>query len=382
MRVMFSCVAAFGHFHPLVPLARAFAEEGHEVAFATSGSFAEHVEAAGFDLLPAGMDEAELRVRFAPYRERLLELPISERRPFSFTWRFGTLEAPAKLDELKEVVGTWRPELVVHESADLAAPIVAAAAGLPSVHHSFGRLVPTACFERAAAATVSLWEALGLAPEPLCGAFRGVYVDNCPPSFQSARPPAGTVVEPVRPLYPAAKSEAPPVWLAALPDRPTVYVTLGTVHNDLSVFRVLLDALAPLDLNVVVTIGRDNDPRALEPVPPNAVVERYVAQSFLLGLAAVVVSHGGSGSTLATLAAGLPSLLVPQGADQFENADQCADLGVGIVLLPGEVTPEAVRASVEHLLAESSYRERARAMATEIAALPHPREVASRLAAG
>ena len=31
---------------------------------------------------------------------------------------------------------------------------------------------------------------------------------------------------------------------------------------------------------------------------------------------------------------------------------------------------------------ESSYRERARAMATEIAALPHPREVASRLAAG
>ena len=334
MRVMFSCVAAFGHFHPLVPLARAFAEEGHEVAFATSGSFAEHVEAAGFDLLPAGMDEAELRVRFAPYRERLLELPISERRPFAFTWRFGTLEAPAKLDELKEVVGTWRPELVVHESADLAAPIVAAAAGLPSVHHSFGRLVPTACFERAAAATVSLWEALGLAPEPLCGAFRGVYVDNCPPSFQSAPATGRHRGRACSAALPGCQGEAPPVWLAALPDRPTVYVTLGTVHNDLSVFRVLLDALAPLDLNVVVTIGRDNDPRALEPVPPNAVVERYVAQSFLLGLAAVVVSHGGSGSTLATLAAGLPSLLVPQGADQFENADQCADLGAASSCCP------------------------------------------------
>ena len=57
MRVLFSCIAAYGHFHPLVPLARAFADEGHDVAFATSASFADRVHRAGFDLLPAGIDQ-------------------------------------------------------------------------------------------------------------------------------------------------------------------------------------------------------------------------------------------------------------------------------------------------------------------------------------
>jgi UDP:flavonoid glycosyltransferase YjiC (YdhE family) len=381
VRVLFSCVAGHGHFHPLVPLARAFADEGHEVAFATSASFAERVRAAGFEVLPAGMNGAELDARFAGFRRHLLTLPVPDRRPLAFTRRFGTLEAPAKLGALREVVTTWGPELLIHESADLAAPIVATALGLPSVHHAFGRLVPPACFERAATETAPLWMELGLEPDLLCGVYRGAYVDLCPPSFQSDTVPPRTRVELVRPLFPAARAEASPPWLDALPERPTVYVTLGTVHNDIGVFRLVLDALAGLDCNVVVTIGRDNDPGALAPVPANAVVERYVAQSFVLPHASVVVGHGGSGSTLAAFAHGLPQLLLPQGADQFDNAARCSELGAGLVLMPDELTAEAVRARVETLLSDPSYGTRARALAAEIAEMPHPREVASRLVA-
>ena len=364
-----------------MPLARAFADDGHAVAFATSASFSERVEAAGFELLPAGIDGDELEARFAPYRRTLRALPVQDRRPRSFTRRFATLEAPAKLAALHAAATAWRPELVIHESADLAAPIVATALGLPTVNHGFGQLIPAAGLTLAAEETAGLWALLGLDPEPLCGVYRGTYVDPCPPSFQNGSVPDGTPVERIRPLFPPAPGETAPAWLDELPRRRTVYVTLGTIHNELAVFRVLLDALDGLDANVVVTVGRGNDADGLGPVPANAVVERYVAQSFVLPRASVVVAHGGSGSLLAALAEGLPTLLVPQGADQFGNAARCVELGAGLALLPDEMTPGAVRRAVESLLAEESYRVRAGQLAEEIATLPHPRGVARRLAA-
>jgi MGT family glycosyltransferase len=153
------------------------------------------------------------------------------------------------------------------------------------------------------------------------------------------------------------------------------------VFDDVATFRTLLDALEPLEVSVVMTVGRRTEPRALAPLPSNAIVEQYVPQEFVLPHASAVVAHGGSGSILATFARGLPTLLVPQGADQFDNARQCADIGAGLVLMPGDVTAETVRHGVETLLAEASYRERSAELADEIAAMPHPREVAPRLAA-
>ena len=63
--------------------------------------------------------------------------------------------------------------------------------------------------------------------------------------------------------------------------------------------------------------------------------------ALLLPLCAATVGHGGSGSVLAALAEGLPMVLLPQGADQFDNAQQCRKLGVAHMLLPAELTPEA-----------------------------------------
>lgn len=156
MRVMFSCTAGQGHFRPLVPLARAFENAGHEVMFVTAASFAGNVGAAGFDLLPAGIGRRELEERYAPFKARTLQMQSGERRTFSFKWRFGLIEAPAKLPGLRAAVDTWVPDLLVHESADLAAPLVAASQGIPTVHHAFGRLVPTICFEHAAEETSHL----------------------------------------------------------------------------------------------------------------------------------------------------------------------------------------------------------------------------------
>jgi len=67
-------------------------------------------------------------------------------------------------------------------------------------------------------------------------------------------------------------------------------------------------------------------------------------------------------------------LLVPQGADQFENAAHCRRLGAARVLLPDELTADAARAAAVSLLDEA-FRESARRVAAEIAAMPSPEEL-------
>jgi UDP:flavonoid glycosyltransferase YjiC (YdhE family) len=73
---------------------------------------------------------------------------------------------------------------------------------------------------------------------------------------------------------------------------------------------------------------------------------------------------------LGALAAGLPLLCLPQGADQHGNADHVPAAGAGLKLLREDLTPQAVRAAVAALLGEPGHRLAARRIAGEIAAMP------------
>lgn len=379
MRFLFSCTAAEGHFRPLVPLAEEAVRQGHEVAFASADSLRARVGADGFELLAAGIDRGELESRYSPYLKQLLTMEPADRRPYAFAWRFGAIDGPAKVDDLLAAAKRWEPDVIVHESADLAAPLVAELLGVHSVHQGFGRRVPAVCFEQAAVEMEPVWGSHGLLAPPLCGAFRGDYVDICPPSL---RPPAvddGVPVFDMRISSVAVTSERPP-WGTGAASEITVYATLGTMFNDLAVFRVLLDALAQIDCTVVATVGKDNDPALLKPLPNNAIVERYIPQDEVLPHVAATVCHGGSGSTLAALAHGVPLLMIPQAADQFENAQACKKIGAALVLMPGEVTHDSVCSAVTALLNDPTYAEKARRVAAEISTMEPPAAVLSALA--
>src|SRR3954470_21856085 len=69
----------------------------------------------------------------------------------------------------------------------------------------------------------------------------------------------------------------------------------------------------------------------------------------------------------------------PHAADQFSNADAVARAGAARVLLPDEVTLDAVRDAVADLLGTPAYREAAEGLAREIAAMPPPAETAERI---
>ena len=157
-------------------------------------------------------------------------------------------------------------------------------------------------------------------------------------------------------------------------------LTLGTFFGGNSeVFRTVLAGLANENVEVVVTVGADNDPAAIDPAPANARVERYVPQGALLPRCSAVIHHGGAGTMYGSLAHGLPQVALPQGADNFVNGCLLSRCGAGLTIVPEQLTPAAVRDAVRSVLTEPSYRDTARNLAEELAALPEPKEVAWRL---
>ena len=106
------------------------------------------------------------------------------------------------------------------------------------------------------------------------------------------------------------------------PEHPLVYLTLGSFSiSDLDLFRLVLKALEDEPVNVLATIGRDHDPSALAPIPKTARGEEYIPQEEVIPYCAAVVPHAGAGTMLGVLARGLPSVALPQSADNFINVN-------------------------------------------------------------
>lgn len=153
----------------------------------------------------------------------------------------------------------------------------------------------------------------------------------------------------------------------------------GKVVNHANALAIAANALAELQVRVVITVGNDGDPKLLGPLPSNIHAERFIMQSELLPHCDVVVSHGGSGTFLATLAHGLPQLVLPQGADQFINATALKRSGGGLALRGEDVSDDSIRNCVTRLMSAPDFRQHAARIAREISAMPSAEEVAMRL---
>ncbi|UOZ08355.1 glycosyltransferase [Amycolatopsis sp. WQ 127309] len=314
MRVLFAGLASAGHTYPLIPLAIAAREAGHEVHFAAG----ENVHAP---LVRNGL------------------------RPFRPADSFYEIYA----EDLEPELTRLRPDLVVHGWGVPEAAVAAERAGIPALWHGFGRMFPDGIgFERPSG---------------------GVHLDICPPSLQDADFLA--TAERIA-LRPVPYSEPGP---SERPPRPLIYLTLGTAFGTAEVLTTAIRGLARLDAHVVVASGRVR-PDDLGELPADVTVRAWVPQADVVARADLVVHHGGSGTMLGALAEGVPQLVLPQGADQFANAEALVTAGAGLRLLPGELSADAVTEQARRL---PSCRDAARAVAAEIAATPSPDEVAREL---
>ena len=368
-RILFTCRPLSGHFDPMLPLAAAARASGHTVAFASGDPVVGRARDAGFTAFEAGPADT-FRAEWAPRFPGFTTLVGDAQRKFFFTEIFANLELAPRAVDLESIMSAWQPDLVVHEMAELAAPLVSTARGIPYVDVGYGSLIPRALLEEAGAAAAAHWRASGLEPHPLAGVFRYLYVDPCPPALQNPEIADVAAVQPMRPAAGEAQVTERSAWLDDLPRRPTVYVTLGTIWNtDLDVFRLVIEALRDR-VNLIVTVGRQNDPALLGPQPRGVIIRSYIPQHEVLPWCDAVVAHGGSGTVLGALAHGVPLLVVPQGADQWSNAEQIVTAGAGQQLLRDELSAVAVRDCVMALLSEPSYRQAASNIKDEIRAMP------------
>lgn len=347
MRLLFSSHGGYGHFHPIAPMALAAQAQGHDVVVAVGPDLVDWVIACGLRAVPVGLGPEE-------YSARVEALPVED-RPLAMFHRFSTIAVPPTLADLVQLTQPWRPDVVVHEEGEYAAPLLAAMLGVPCVTHSWAAPARPENERRLYRSLLGpIWAAQGLAGEARTSG--DTYLDACPPAYQSDAIGSIPGVVAARPVpFDGPPSPAPP-WLAGLP-RPAAYVTFGTVgvFSRPETIRAAVEAVAPLVAAVVVTTG-PNPPDTIGIRSSHVHVVDYLAQSQILPNVDLVVSHGGAGTTLGTLAYGLPHLVMPgEAPSQQRNAMRTEAIGLGLSV-PLGADAGRVRAAAERLLGDPSYR--------------------------
>lgn len=372
-RVLFVCVPAAGHVTPLLPLAGAFAGQGCDVVVASGADVAAAVAAAGLAFRRVGPRFGEWSATLAARTPGPpgAGLPPEHVERYFLPRLFGEVGLAAMRDDLDALVREWAPDLLVFEPYALAAPLVAALHGIPAVQHMIGLRAEPLVLDLVADAVTPAWSAAGLLVPPTPGLDGGTTLSICPAALDP--PPPGIADRPLR-TTPLPQAIPLPVELRQ-PDRPLVYVTLGTSFNEPPVFATILRALADLPVTVLVTLGHDRSPEELGEIPGNAVVTGFLPQAAVLPHCAAVVHHGGAGTALGVLAHGKPSVVLPRGADNFAIAARMAAAGAARVVGPAELTAPPIREALRAVLDAPHTRAAAERISREIAAMPGPDDV-------
>jgi UDP:flavonoid glycosyltransferase YjiC (YdhE family) len=375
MKILLTGSCSDGIVLPMTPFAWALRTAGHEVLISGPPNMRPQVTGAG---LP-----------FAPYREpvtfpdllrkdrdgRAQTMPAGgEHELLAHIGRgYGRL-AGRTLDEALALTDAWRPDVVVGDPQGLVAGLVAGARELPWVRLGFSMGSPPVLDDSARAEVAPDLERLGLPalPDP------ALTLDVCPPSV---RRPEQTDVTGMR-YVPYNGTAVLPDWLLAPRRKPRVLLTLGTqvpLRGGLGMMGQLMKTLtAELGLEVVVAID-DTAAEELRPVPEGVVAVGRISLNMVLPTCDLIVHHSGSGTTMTSLVAGVPQMIVPVIAETWDYARRLDAFGVARRLTPQEADPDAVVAQCRPLLEDSSYRERAALLRDEIAALPSPGDLARSL---
>jgi UDP:flavonoid glycosyltransferase YjiC (YdhE family) len=284
------------------------------------------------------------------------------------------------LPDLLTLGDTWRPDLVVWDNVAFAGAVAAEYWDVPHASVKTTNLYGHYPDRVAILPPLEMLRAsVRLPPDPTCAMqFRYLHFICEPPQFQDPNEiPPPTAHRLRRAIFDQSGTERLPTWVDDLPRQPTIYATLGTdlsrQERGRSLFPIILEALHDEPCNLILTIGRENDPAQYGPQPGNVRIERYIPQSLILPHCDLVLSHCGSGTAMAALDVGIPMVNLPFiGADQPENAARCAEMGVALTVPPEERRADGIRAAVRAVLATPHYRENAARARAAMAAMPGP----------
>lgn len=377
MRVLVTSTPGAGHVLPIVAIARALRDRGHQVTWATGSDAHDMVRDAGLNPIAAGPDLAARNGRFREGWPQVATIPPRQRRAVMFPALFATISARPMYDDLARLTQADPPDLILHDPTELAAAPLARRLGIPHVTVGFGGLFPDSLLASAVPELTDLWHEVGLAVPTDLGLYHDGYLHPLPPSLEAV--PTGRPIHLVQPGGYDGSDETIPA--PGPRSRPNVYATFGTEFGPVAPWRDVIDALASLDVDALLTVGSQVDPASLGALPTGVRVERWVPQRQALAAADLLVSHGGSGAMIGAASAGLPHLTLPLAADHFENADLISAQGAGSTLDAKQAGPELMARTIQHLIDDLKVRRAAGILANEIAAMPAPDDVAPLLEA-
>ena len=170
--------------------------------------------------------------------------------------------------------------------------------------------------------------------------------------FPAQLPPSVRYVGPVLddPAWAADETWTPPPG-----DSPLVLVAMSSTFQDhLDVLQRCIDGLASLPVRGLVTTGQAISPAELRAAPRVTVVAS-APHSEVLDHAAVVLTHGGHGTVVRALAAGVPMVVMPQGRDQPDNAVRVVARGAGIAISQS-AAPDEIAKAVQRVLDDGAFR--------------------------
>ena len=370
MRVLFAAHGAYGHVMPLLGVARSLVENGHDVVVATSSALCPVVASAGLQPHPAGMDDGALVAEARQRWPATASLPAAAWTPRMFC----EIAAPAMSADLGPLLDRWRPEVVVREEGEHGSAVASAARRVPWITHGWGSpLQDESSLVEHSRLVSSMWERAGLKVPAGAGLYGAAIFDPCPPSLY-VQAPAFTHRHVVRPTSRPEIGEPGPVSGAG---RTHAYVGFGTVplfRDDPPLTRAAIEALLAEGFEVTVTTGDSDLARTIEGAHPTRVrVERWVQLPELLKQCAVAVCHGGAGTVLSALAAGVPLVLLPRGApSQQRMSAACEERGVGRTVVWNGANGDDVRAAVTEVTSDESFAVTAASVARELAGMPDP----------
>ena len=354
MRILIVSGALYGHVNTVLPIALAARDAGHAVVVAAGPDFVEHIERRGLRSWAVGVTHEE----------------AGGNRQDSWLDYFATT-AERRVADLLPMADRWKPEVVIHEETELAGAVVATLAGARHAVHGLGVMPPSRIWPAFVQAIGMLGKRCGVT-DVAARLAHAQYLHLCPSALQSQEAPVWNNVLPLRPTAGLPmQNERLPDRLDRLPFPRTIHLGFGTVYNgNVATLQQAIDGLGSLGANLVVTIGPNEDPSRFGPQPAHVCIEPYLAHTLLLPRCDLVVSHGGAGTMLGALSQGIAQLIIPQGADQFLNADACTKSGAALTLAPDEANARTINSAARRLLDEPQFAVAARSVQAEIAAMP------------
>lgn len=363
-KIAFFCIPAYGHTNPTIEVIRELCSRGHEVWYYSYNLFQKQIESAGAKFISCDPYDVQLNLD--------VRNQAKVGKDVAFSIRLLT-ETTLALDEMVcRSLKEFQPDCVIADSMAVWGKFAALKLDIPFIcsttTFAFNRY-SSQIMKPSLSQTFSLLKSLPSVNKNLKRLqAQGYPVKNLLSIIQNDND-TNTVVYTSKEFQPCADTFSDkylfvgpsiPAPHSPIPKsgRKMIYISMGTVNNQmLRFYQNCIEALRGSSYDVIMSVGENTDISALHPIPSNFTVKNHVSQIDVLQSADVFLSHCGMNSINEGLYYSVPFVLYPQTAEQGGVANRVSALGAGVFLEKNY--PDAIKKSVETVLADPSYKENA-----------------------